>query len=68
MAEQVHHDPLKSVGYNADGKRTKVIVDGVNLALVTAYATYGTSNYRELDAAVRAFRRGYRGSTGPHGG
>lgn len=35
-------------------------LDGVNLALVTAYATYGTSIYRELDTAVRAFRDGYR--------
>jgi hypothetical protein len=35
-------------------------LDGVNLALVTAYATYGTNIYRELDSAVRAFRHGYR--------
>lgn len=59
LAQDVHDHPLKTRGYNADGKRTSVTVDGVNLALVTAYATYGTSNYRELDAAVRAFKRGY---------
>ncbi len=59
VAQYVHDRPLKTRGYNADGKRTSVTVNGVNLALVTAYATYGTSNYRELDAAVRAFKHGY---------
>ena len=50
--------PVRGMGYDAEGNRRRVKLSGVNLALVTAYATYGTSIYRELDAAVRAYRRG----------
>lgn len=59
VADQLHREPLVGETFNAAGKRRTVRVDGVNLALVAAYATYGTNIYRELDTAVRAFRRGY---------
>ncbi len=58
-ADQLHRRPIRGAAYDAEGDRRTVKVDGVNLALVTAYATYGTSIYRELDAAVRAYRQGY---------
>jgi pimeloyl-ACP methyl ester carboxylesterase len=60
LADRVHRKPVVAEAYNASGRLRKVRLDGVNLALVTAYATYGTSIYRELDSAVRAFRNGYR--------
>ena len=60
VAALLHRKPLVGEAFNADGKLRTVRLDGVNLALVTAYATYGTSIYRELDSAVRAFRRGYQ--------
>ena len=59
VADRVHRNPVRGLAYDAEGNLRKVKLDGVNLALVTAYATYGTSNYRELDAALRAYRRGY---------
>lgn len=59
LAQQVHDDPLEGHAFNASGRRKDVTLDGVSLALVTAYATYGPSIYRELDSAVRAYRQGY---------
>lgn len=59
VAERVHHHPVRARAYDSEGNRRKITLDGVSLALVTAYATYGTTIYRELDAAVRAFRHGY---------
>jgi pimeloyl-ACP methyl ester carboxylesterase len=58
--QQLHTDPVVGRAPNAAGRSKKVRLDGVNLALLTAYATYGTSIYRELDSAVRAFRAGYQ--------
>lgn len=60
LAWRVHRNPVSGRAPDGEGKTRRVRVDGVNLALVTATATYGTSIYRELDAAVRAFRAGYR--------
>jgi pimeloyl-ACP methyl ester carboxylesterase len=59
IANDVHHDPVVTETFGAEGNRKTVRLDGVNLALVTAYATYGTNIYRELDSAVRAYQDGY---------
>lgn len=59
-AAEVSANPIVAEAFNAEGKQRTVRLNGVNLALVTAYATYGTNIYRELDAAVRAFRNGYQ--------
>ena len=59
-AAQLSTNPIVAKAFNAEGKQRTVRLDGVNLALATAYATYGTNIYRELDAAVRAFRNGYQ--------
>jgi pimeloyl-ACP methyl ester carboxylesterase len=59
-ANELHRTPVVGEAFNGEGKPRRALLDGVNLALVTAYATYGTSIYRELDSAVRAFRTGYQ--------
>ena len=58
LASALHTRPFTGKAFDGDGVRRTVTLDGVSLALATAYATYGTSIYRELDAAVRAFDRG----------
>ena len=58
VAQATHDDPFTGPTHDAEGTPRSATVDGVSLALVTANATYGTSIYRELDAAVRAFDAG----------
>ncbi len=58
VAQATHDDPFTGRSHDAEGTPSTATVDGVSLALVTANATYGTSIYRELDAAVRAFVAG----------
>ncbi len=60
LAAELHAHPIKGVARDSEGTRKKVTVNGVNLALVAAYATYGTTIYKELDAALRAWERGMR--------
>jgi len=59
VVKRVARHPVTGWAPNSDGVRTKVTINGRTLALVTANATYGTSIYRELDSAVRAFQAGY---------
>ena len=59
VVQRVAQHPVTGWAPDSDGVPTKVTINGRTLALVTAYATYGTSIYRELDSAVRAFQAGY---------
>ncbi len=59
-ASELHANPFRGTARDSEGTRKKVTVNGVNLALVTANATYGTTIYKELDAAVRAYHKGLR--------
>ena len=58
VAQATHDHPFTGPTHDAEGTAREATVDGVSLSLVTANATYGTSIYRELDAAVRAFDAG----------
>ena len=58
VAQQVHDHPVTGRSHDGEGTPTTATLDGANLALVTANATYGTWIYRELDAAVRAYDSG----------
>ena len=58
VAQQVHDHPVSGASHDGEGTPTTATLDGANLALVTANATYGTSIYRELDAAIRAYDAG----------
>ncbi len=60
LGAELHANPVKGQAYDSEGAKKRVTLSGVNLALVTAYATYGTTIYRELDAAVRAYEAGMR--------
>ena len=57
-ADLLRRHPLVGSAYDADGTRRSVRVDPGELAYVMGVATYGTTVYQELDAAVRAWRRG----------
>lgn len=57
-ADRLRHRPLTGRAFDADGTRRRVRVDPGELAYVMGVATYGTTVYQELDAAVRAWRHG----------
>ena len=58
VAQRTHDHPVTGASHDGEGTPTTATIDGVNLSLVTANATYGTWIYRELDAAVRAYDAG----------
>ncbi len=60
LATDLHANPVKRKAYDSEGNRRTVTMSGANLAATVAYATYGTTIYRELDAAVRAYEAGNR--------
>ncbi len=55
---QVRAHPWTGVGYDADGIRHRVVVDGPALVGVAFGATYGPYWYRELPGALRSALRG----------
>jgi pimeloyl-ACP methyl ester carboxylesterase len=57
-ADLLRDRPLTGSAFDADGTRRRVRVDPGELAYVMGVATYGTTVYQELDAAVRAWRHG----------
>jgi pimeloyl-ACP methyl ester carboxylesterase len=57
---QVRTHPWAGVGYDADGIRHRVVVDGPALVGVAFGATYGPYWYRELPGALRSALRGDR--------
>lgn len=57
---QVRKKPWTGVGYDAEGNRKDVVIDGTTLLDVTYNAGYAPVNYRELAAALRSALAGYR--------
>lgn len=57
---QVRKQPWQGIGYDAEGTRKHVVVDGTTLLDVTYNAGYAPVNYRELAAALRSALAGYR--------
>ena len=51
---QVRHSPYSGVGFDADGIRHQVVVDGPALVGLAFGATYGPAWYRELPGALRS--------------
>ena len=60
MLAQVRARPWRGTAHDADGTRTKVVVDGRSLVTVAFGATYTPAFYRELTAALRSALDGYR--------
>jgi pimeloyl-ACP methyl ester carboxylesterase len=58
VLEQVRAHPWTGVGYDGDGIRHRVVVDGPALVGVAFGATYGPYWYRELPGALRSALRG----------
>jgi pimeloyl-ACP methyl ester carboxylesterase len=56
----VRDDPWRGNAYDADGTRTRVVVDGRSLVTVAFGATYTPELYRELTAALRSGLEGDR--------
>ena len=57
---QVRRTPYRGAGYDADGIRHQVVVDGPALVGVAFGATYGPAWYRELPGALRSALAGDR--------
>jgi pimeloyl-ACP methyl ester carboxylesterase len=57
---QVRKAPYTGIGYDADGVRHHVVVDGKVLVSLAFGATYGPAFYREIPAALRSALAGNR--------
>ena len=57
---QVRKSPYRGIGYDAEGVRHHVVVDGKALVSVAFGATYGPYWYRELAGALRSALAGNR--------
>lgn len=60
VLDQVRRKPYEGTGYDAEGVRHHVVVDGKALVSVAFGATYGPGWYRELGGALRSALRGNR--------
>lgn len=54
VLRRVRVEPWRGTAHDADGTRTKVVVDGRSLVSVAFGATYTPAFYRELTAALRS--------------
>ena len=57
VLDQVRRKPYEGTGFDAEGVRHHVVVDGKALVSVAFGATYGPAWYRELGGALRSARR-----------
>ena len=57
VLDQVRRKPYEGTGFDAEGVRRHVVVDGKALVSVAFGATYGPAWYRELGGALRSARR-----------
>lgn len=55
LADSLAEEPIEGTAFDADGYEASVYIDPSALAYLAASATYGTTIYRELDAAGRAY-------------
>ena len=60
VLRRVRSEPWSGTAHDADGTRTKVVVDGRALVSVAFGATYSPAFYRELTAALRSALAGDR--------